>query len=140
VPLFGIPGDGRYALQPIAVEDLAALALEAAASDDDLTWDAAGPEIFSFTELVEAVRSAIGSRAPLVRMPAPLALGAAAVMGRALGDVLLTREELEALMAGLLVSREQPRGTASFTGWLDANGAWLGRRYLNEVTRHFAPA
>ena len=62
------------------------------------------------------------------------------MLGRAIGDVLLTREELEALMAGLLVSREQPRGTTRLTDWLDANGAWLGRRYLNEVTRHFAPA
>ena len=43
VPVFGIPGDGRYGLQPIAVEDLARLALEAAAADGDLTWDAAGP-------------------------------------------------------------------------------------------------
>jgi len=43
-------------------------------------------------------------------------------------------------MAGLLVSRAQPRGTTRFTGWLDANGPWLGRRYLNEVERHFATA
>ena len=140
VPLFGIPGDGRYGLQPIAVEDLAALALEAAATDGDLTWDVAGPEIVSFTELVEAIRAATGSRARLVHVPAPIALASASVLGRALGDVLLTREELEALMDGLLVSREQPRGTTSLSDWLAANGDWLGRRYVNEVTRHFAPA
>jgi uncharacterized protein YbjT (DUF2867 family) len=140
VPAFGIPGDGRYGLQPIAVEDLAALALEAAAGDDDLTWDAAGPEIFSFTELVEAVRAATGSRARLVHLPVPLSLACASLLGRAMGDVLLTCEELEALMAGLLVSRDQPRGTTSLGDWLVANGDWLGRRYLNEVTRHFALA
>lgn len=140
VPLFGIAGDGRYALQPIAVEDLAAIALEAAARDDDLTWDAAGPEIFSFNELVEAIREATGSRPRIVHLPAPIALATASVLGRALGDVLLTREELEALMDGLLVSREQPRGTTRLSDWLAANGDWLGRRYVNEVTRHFAPA
>ena len=140
VPVFGIPGDGRYALQPIAVEDLAALALDAAAADVDLTWDAAGPEIFSFTELVEAIRDATGSRARLAHLPPSVALASASVLGRVIGDVLLTREELEALMDGLLVSREQPRGTTSLRDWLDANGAWLGRRYVNEVTRHFAPA
>ena len=140
VPAFGIPGDGRYGLQPIAVDDLAALALEAAARDEDLTWDAAGPEIFSFTELVEAVREATGSHARLVHLPVPLSLACASLLGRAMGDVLLTREELEALMAGLLVSREQPRGTTSLGDWLVANGDWLGRRYVNEVTRHFAPA
>ena len=140
VPLFGIPGDGRYGLQPIAVEDLAALALSAAAVDGDVTWDAAGPEILSFTELATAIRDATGSRARIVHLPAPLALASAAVLGRAVGDVILTREELEALTAGMLVSREQPRGTTRFTDWLDANGPWLGRRYLNEVERHFAPA
>ena len=36
-------------------------------------------------------------------------------------------------MAGLLVSHELPRGTTSLTAWLEANGRWLGRRYLNEV-------
>jgi uncharacterized protein YbjT (DUF2867 family) len=140
LPLFGIAGDGRYALQPIAVEDLASLALLAAAEDGDLTWDAAGPEIFSFTELVEAVREATGSRARIVHVPAPLALASASVLGRALGDVLLTREELEALMDGLLVSHQQPRGTTRLSDWLTANGDWLGRRYVNEVNRHFATA
>lgn len=140
VPVFGIPGDGRYGLQPIAVDDLAALALDAAAIDGDVTWDAAGPEILSFTELVEAVRDATGGRARLVHLPAPVALASAAVLGRAIGDVLLTGEEQEALMAGLLVSREQPRGTTRFTDWLEANGDWLGTRHLNEVRRHFAAA
>ena len=137
LPVFGIPGDGRYGLQPIAVEDLAKLALDAAAAEGDLTWDAAGPEVFSFTELVEAVRDATGSKARLVHVPGPLALASAALLGRALDDVILTREELEALMAGLLVSHEAPRGTTLFSDWLAANGSWLGSRYLNEVSRHF---
>ena len=62
MPVFGIPGDGRYGLQPIAVEDLAGLALQAAAADGDLTWDAAGPEIFGFLELVETIRRRVGSQ------------------------------------------------------------------------------
>lgn len=136
-PVFGIPGDGRYGIQPIAVEDLAALALAAAARDDDLTWDAAGPEVLSFNEMVEAIRAATGSRARLVHLPGPVALAAAAVLGRVVGDTLLTREELEGLSSGLLVSRELPRGTARFTDWLEVNGSWLGRRYLSEVGRHF---
>jgi NADH dehydrogenase len=138
-PLFGIPGDGRYGIQPVAVDDLAALAVEALDRTDDLTWDAAGPEILSFTELVEAVRGATGSRARLVHLPGPVALAAAGLVGRVVGDTLLTREELEGLSAGLLVSRERPRGTARFGEWLAASGDWLGRRYLSEVGRHFTP-
>lgn len=136
-PVFGIPGDGRYGIQPIAVEDLSGLALAAAARDDDVTWDAAGPEVLSFNELIESIRTATGSRARLVHLPGSLALVAATVLGRAVGDTLLTREELEGLSGGLLVSRELPRGTARFTDWLEANGSWLGRRYLSEVARHF---
>ncbi len=136
-PVFGIPGDGRYGIQPIAVEDLASLALVAAARNDDLTWDAAGPEILSFNEMVEAIRDATGSRARLVHMPGPVALVAAAVLGRVVKDTLLTREELEGLRGGLLVSRELPRGTARFSDWLEENGSWLGRSYLSEVGRHF---
>jgi NADH dehydrogenase len=109
----------------------------AAARNDDLTWDAAGPEILSFNEMVEAIRDATGSRARLVHMPGPVVVVAAAVLGRVVKDTLLTREELEGLSGGLLVSRELPRGTARFSDWLEENGSWLGRSYLSEVGRHF---
>lgn len=137
LPVFGIPGDGRYGVQPIHVDDLASLALEAAAATADLTWDAVGPEIYSFEELVLAIRSAIGSRTRLVHLPGPVALAAAGVFGRVVGDVLLTGEELDGLSAGLLVSRDLPRGERRFSDWLGENGSWLGRRYLSEVGRHF---
>jgi hypothetical protein len=42
-------------------------------------------------------------------------------------------------MAGLLVSDEPPLGEISFSAWLDHNGGSLGRRYANELRRHFAP-
>jgi NADH dehydrogenase len=136
-PVFAIPGAGRYAIQPIDVADLADLALRAADRDDDLVWDAVGPEILSFTELVDAIREATGSRARLVHVPPRLALLAAWGLGRMVGDTLLTAEELEGLMTNLLVSRDLPRGTTRFTDWLAASGAWLGRDYLPEVSRHF---
>jgi NADH dehydrogenase len=139
-PVFVIPGDGRYAVQPIAVEDLAELALAAAAAEEDLTWDAVGPEVLSFTEMVEAIRTATGSRARLVHLPGQLALAAAGALGRRVNDTLLTGEELEALASGLLVSRSLPRGHRRFSDWLAANGDRLGRDYLPEVARHFSPA
>jgi hypothetical protein len=58
-------------------------------------------------------------------------------LGRIVGDTLLTREELDALSSGVLVSRETPRGRARLTDWLVSNGASLGRYYLPEVARHF---
>ena len=138
LPVFAIPGGGRYAIQPIDVADLADLALEAASRDDDLVWDAAGPEVFSFTELVDAIRDAIGSQARLVHVPPRLALLAAWGFGRVVRDTVLTAEELEGLMANLLVSRDLPRGTSRSSHWLATSGAWRGREYLPVVSRHFA--
>lgn len=135
LPVFVIPGDGRYPVQPLHVADLAGLALEAAARDDDLTWDAAGPEIFSFAELVALVRVAVRSPSRLVRLPPPIALLLARAAGAVVGDTLLAPEELEGLTAGMLVSRELPRGRSRFTDWLTEAGPWLGRTYLPEVAR-----
>jgi uncharacterized protein YbjT (DUF2867 family) len=139
-PVFAIPGDGRYGVQPIAVEDLADLIVEAADAESDSTSDAVGPEVYSFDEFVAAIREAIGSRARIVHAPGSVALAAAGVLGRAVGDVLLTREELESLSSGVLVSHDLPRGRRSFAAWLAANGANLGRAYLPEVARHFGSA
>jgi len=137
LPVFGIPGDGRYGIQPVAVEDLADLAIELADSGANRTVDAVGPEIFTFREFVTLIRDAIGSHAALLPTPAPIALAAAGLLGRALGDVILTREELAGLMAGLLVSREPALGVTRFTDWLAANADWLGRTHLSELAAHF---
>jgi len=60
-----VPGSGEYRLQPIFVEDLAALALEQAARSENLSTDAIGPETFTFNDLVALIREVLGSRARL---------------------------------------------------------------------------
>lgn len=137
LPVFGIPGDGRYGIQPASVDDLADLAVDLAQSDENRTLDVVGPEVFTFTDFVRTIRDAIGSRALLVPTPAPIALAAATVIGRTLGDVILTGPELDGLMSGLLVSRGSPTGASRFTDWLDANANWLGRKHLSELGSHF---
>ena len=137
LPAFGIPGDGRYGIQPAAVDDLADLAVEMADLDENRTIDIVGPEVFTFSDFVRVIRDAIGSRALLLPTPAPVALAAAGLLGRALGDVILTREELDGLMAGLLVSRKPALGTTRFTDWLSRNAGWLGRTHLSELGAHF---
>jgi NADH dehydrogenase len=52
LPAFVIPGDGKYRLQPIYVEDLAELALKAARSTQNEVIDAGGPQVFTYEELV----------------------------------------------------------------------------------------
>jgi uncharacterized protein YbjT (DUF2867 family) len=137
MPLFVVPGDGRYLVQPVHVDDLARICLQAAHGRSDVIMDAAGPETMSFEELVLAIRDSVGRRTPILHVP-PAAM---AVLSRALGavvrDVVLTPDEIRGLTAGLLVSHQPPLGTISLREWLDEHGSTLGATYANELDRHF---
>jgi uncharacterized protein YbjT (DUF2867 family) len=50
-PVFGIPGDGRYGVRPIYVENMAKLIVGATESQSKEVTDAVGPETFTFEEL-----------------------------------------------------------------------------------------
>jgi NADH dehydrogenase len=140
IPLFAIPGDGRYPVQPVHIDDLARISVQAREADSDLIVDAAGPETLSFAELVHAVRLATGSRAPILHLP-PIAMAAAArALGLLVGDVVLTAHEIKGLSAGLLVSHDPPLGQIAFTAWLKDHATSLGQNYANELQRHFTPA
>ena len=136
-PFFIVPGDGSYRLQPISVDDLAELAVQAGQSSEDQVLDAAGPEIFTFNELVRLITHAAGVRARIVHAPPMLALLLSRVVGKAIGDVVLTKEEVEGLMAGLLVSSAPPLGKTSFRAWIEENGNLIGRNYTSELRRHY---
>ena len=137
LPVFAIPGDGRYRLQPMHVKDHAALQVEVGSHPGDVVVDSAGPEIFTFDELVHVLRRAMNLRRLVVHTPSVLALAGATVAGRLAGDLLLTRDELDDLMDDILVSHEPPRGTTRLSEWLAANRDTVGRRYASEVDRHY---
>jgi NADH dehydrogenase len=136
MPVFTVPGDGRYQLQPVHVGDVAKLAAQAAASNQNVVLDAAGPQIFTFIELLELLKSIAGSRCLLVRVPAPLALGLSRILGRVFGDLMLTKEEMDALMENLLVVGPNPTGATRFSDWARDNAGLLGKQYVNELKRH----
>jgi uncharacterized protein YbjT (DUF2867 family) len=137
LPLFLIPGDGRYRVQPIAADDVARLAADLGSTVGDVTVDAAGPDEVSFEELVRAVRAAAGARCRIVGVPATLALVVASAAGRVVGDVIVTRNELHGLMDELLVSREPPAGTTPFHSWVAENGPALGHTFVSERRRNW---
>jgi uncharacterized protein YbjT (DUF2867 family) len=137
LPIFLIPGDGGYRLQPVYVDDLAALAANAAHGTDNETVDAVGPEVFTFRELVLAVGDALGRRTRLIAVAPSLALAAARILSLVLGDVLLTSHEIKGLMANLLVSGDTPRCPTRLTAWLSKNGGTLGLAYASELKRHY---
>jgi uncharacterized protein YbjT (DUF2867 family) len=136
-PLFLMPGDGGYRLQPVYVDDLAELAENATHGRETQTVDAVGPEVFSFRELVLAIGRAIGRTPRLIAVAPGLAVIAARLLSFFLGDVLLTSQEVKGLMAGLLVSDEPPRCQTRLTTWLNENRDTLGSAYASELERHY---
>ena len=138
-PVVFLPGNGKYGIQPVFVEDLAALAVESAQTDENLEIDAVGPEVFTYADLVKLVRKR--TRAKCLVLPAPkwATLAAGRLLGSMLGDIVITKDEIKGLCRGLLVSRaETPAPTTTkLTEWLDENGQKLGRKYASEVGRHY---
>lgn len=59
------------------------------------------------------------------------------VWGWLTGDVVLTKEEINGLSADLLVSANPPTCPTRFSEWLSANAAEIGRKYANELRRHY---
>ena len=138
MPVFPLPGNGRYPVQPVHVDDLAKICEQAGRADGDVILDAAGPETMSFEELVQTIRRAVGSRAPILKVPPPAMAAAARALGLVMRDVVLTGDEISGLTAGLLVSHHAPLGQIAFTDWLREHSDSTGRSYANELKRHFA--
>ena len=136
-PVFPLFGACDYRVQPVFVEDLARLAVDAATGEPGLTFDAIGPETFTFEELVRLLRTAVRSHAWLVRVPPALGVAAGRLVGLLLGDVLLTRDELRGLMEEMLTSDQAPNAPTRFTRWLTAHADVVGASYTSEMARHF---
>ena len=137
LPIFALPGDGSYGIQPVYVDDLAQLAVEGVYSKENYIIDAVGPDIFTFKEMVELIGKKIGSKRPLIQVPPRLALLAAQFLSLFVNDVLLTPEEVDGLMAGLLVSSEPPHCKTRLADWLEENKDTVGKKYASEVQRHY---
>lgn len=134
-PVFGVFGDGEYRLQPIYVDDLAGLCVEQGKSREDVTLDAIGPETFTYRELVRAIGEIIGKRRPVVGVPPRLGYAVTAVAGKLVGDVIVTWEEIQGLMQGLLHTDSPPAGPTRLTDWAREHRKELGRDYASELAR-----
>ena len=136
-PLFTVAGDGEYRVQPVYVEDVAQLAVYAGQQDDNIVVDAVGPETYTFNEVVRLIRDILGGRARIVNVPPRVALFLSRMVGYLVGDVALTRNELEGLMANHLVSGSPPLSRTSLKEWLAENRHSIGTQYSSELRRHY---
>jgi len=135
-PIFAIFGSGDYRIQPVFVEDVAEIAVSAGHKDDNMVMDAVGPEIYTFNELVQLIADKIHSRARIVHLRPGLALFLARLIGYAVRDVVITKDEIEGLMSNLLVSEGPVTGQTHLSEWLDQNADSVGVKYASGLERH----
>jgi NADH dehydrogenase len=137
LPVFAVGGRGDYRIRGIHVDDLAHLAVAKGAEPDNSTTDAVGPERPTFVELVTSIRSVVGSRARIIRVPGATMPVFSRVLGLILHDVLLTREEYQTMAQGMADTDGPATGPTALSAWLAEQGTALGQNYANELERHF---
>ncbi len=135
LPVFGVFGDGQYRLQPMHVDDFAALAVEQGQDRANRVIDAIGPETFTYRRLVEEISNIIGVRRLIISVPPAIGYAVGTVLGKLAGDVMITRDEVEGLMADLLVTSSPPAGSTHLTDWAREHAETLGRHYASELAR-----
>ena len=134
-PVFGVFGDGQYRLQPIHVDDLAALAVEQGAARQNVIINAIGPETFTFKELVTNIARIIGKKRLIISLPPRWGYLLGVFIGKLVNDVFITKSEMEGLMADLLYVDAPPAGETRLTKWARDHADTLGRKYTSELAR-----
>jgi NADH dehydrogenase len=134
-PVFGVFGDGQYRIQPIYVDDLAKLAVEQGEQTNNVIIDAIGPETFTYRELAQQIGKIIGKQRPIISVSPTIGYWIGWIIGKMVGDVMITREEIEGLMQDLLYTTSPPAGETKLTDWAREHADELGRHYASELAR-----
>lgn len=135
LPMFGVFGDGSYRLQPIYVDDQAKLAVEQGRGAENVVVNAIGPETFTYRELAQTIGEIIGKPRRVISVPPRFGYFVGWLIGKMVGDVMITWEEVEGLMADLLYVDAPPVGTTKLTDWAKEHVASLGVHYASELAR-----
>lgn len=135
LPVFGVFGDGQYKVQPIYVDDLAEIAVKEGTDRTNRIIDAIGPETFTYRELVTTVAEIISKKRPIISVPPSIGYMAGWLIGKLVGDVMITREEISGLMANLLFVNAPPAGSKKLTDWTREHASTLGLHYTSELAR-----
>ena len=115
-PVFAVFGDGQYRLQPIYVDDFAEQAVAGGAGPNaHRQRHRPGDVHLSRPGRRSAGRSA--SRGASSRSPPSVAYAATWLTGKIVHDVIITREEIKGLMAGLLCADSPPLGKIRLSAW-----------------------
>ncbi len=135
LPVFGLFSHGKYRLRPLHVDDMASLMIDHASRSGNTHADAVGPEAFEYRELVRTIAKIIGVRRLITGVPPSLGYLVSKCLNPLVKDVIITREEIQGLMRGLLDSDAPAAGHTKLTEWATTHRDQLGRRYASEVAR-----
>ena len=133
LPVFGIPGNGRYHLNPIFVEDIADLAVNESLNFENRIIDAVGPDNFTMNELVDVIKKAVGSKCLILPTPKLIAYLVTSLLGIYLKDKVLTFGELGSLEDDLLSSDSAAAGNTSFKDWVKDKADVIGKNYMRDA-------
>lgn len=97
VPVFPVPGDGRYLRQPLYVGDFCDIVMACIERRPSGAYNISGLERIDYIDLMRAVKEAAGARAPIVRVPYRLFWLMLHVYGLFDRDPPFTTKQLEAL-------------------------------------------
>ena len=78
----------------------------------------------------------MSARVRLVHTPPSLGHALTRLVGLLLRDTVLSPDEGDGLMVGLLTSNTAPMGTTKLSTWLDKNAGLLGGRYVAKLRRN----
>lgn len=135
LPIFGVFGDGQYRVQPIHVDDLARLAVEQGQSTENVTINANGPQTFTYRQMVQTIRDLLQIKCRIISVPPRLAHTIGYMVGKVVGDVTITWDEIMALKHELLFTETKPTGTIKLTDYVRENADQLGQQYHSEIAR-----
>jgi uncharacterized protein YbjT (DUF2867 family) len=105
-PVLPVVGDGRYRMQPVALEDVAeAFAVALDRPDIEGSFEIAGPEQLTWHEMMDRLESALGVRRPRFGVPLPLVRLGALAGDLVPGLVPITSGQLQMLLEGATTER-----------------------------------
>src|SRR3989338_385014 len=134
-PVFGVFGDGNYKLRPIYIDDLARLSVKEGKERENRIIDAVGPETFTYLHLVREIGRVIGKERHIIFIPDAVGYFFGWIIGKVLGDIVITRDEIEGLEANLLYADSPAVGSTRLTDWARENSSVLGLHYASELAR-----
>ncbi len=144
-PIFGIFGDGSYKLQPVSLKTLGQVAVASRYLGEktiniNKTIDVIGPETYTYFDFVSLINKQINARTLILPFPwfsLFIPVFVSKFLNFVLHDRLLTIDEIYSLKDNLLYTNSSPIGTRSFKKWVKLNKKNLGRKWANEIKRHY---